>query len=391
MSTAKPIPAGVNFNKNKRKRTSTGDDVSTTASKASGRATPALAATIVTQRTDPFERVIQSLVDRGIPVPPPTALQHMRQTCSEAVSNYKNAHVTLQKAVTTHQKFAMASSNGTPVSSVLNHLKLPPHQTLTGVPDVMGDERVAAAMAASEKDIATARATATTLLTTVYAVQVEKAQELVEVPRCADALASTLNEYCVRIITRAGDPDTTVWQPCVSAIKAAFTDELKAVRFEFTARLDKEAMAKEAKAHAIETARADAEMADANRPIDEIVSEKVSVAVTALKESLEIEKKKQHPAPVEPNSKPKPRPKAAVTATASSSRDTPKPLKQTKLTMEKKSEKPTTEKKKGKGGKGAVGTEVEGKTHKGKPKGKGKVKAKPADTETAEESSDEST
>ncbi|KAJ6487937.1 hypothetical protein C8R45DRAFT_786420, partial [Mycena sanguinolenta] len=165
------------------------------------------------------------------------------------------------------------SSNGTPVSSVLNHLKLPPHQTLTGVPDVMGDERVAAAMAASEKDIATARATATTLLTTVYAVQVEKAQELVEVPRCADALASTLNEYCVRIITRAGDPDTTVWQPCVSAIKAAFTDELKAVRFEFTARLDKEAMAKEAKAHAIETACADAEMADANRPIDEIVSE----------------------------------------------------------------------------------------------------------------------
>ncbi|KAJ7929435.1 hypothetical protein B0H13DRAFT_1596238, partial [Mycena leptocephala] len=270
MSTTKSHPPGVISNK--RKRTSTGEDVST-AQKASGRATPVQATTIVTQRADPFERTIQSLVDRGISVPPPTSLQHMRQLCSEAVTNYKNAHVTLQKAVTTHQKFATASSNGTPVSSVVNHLKLPPHQTLNGVPDVMGDERVVAALASSEKDIATARTSTTTLLTTVYAVQVEKALELVDVPKCADALASALNEYCVRIITRAGDLDTTVWQPCVSAIKAAFTDEFKAVRFEFTARLDKEAMAKEAKAHAVETARADAEMADANRPIEEIVSE----------------------------------------------------------------------------------------------------------------------
>ncbi|KAJ7207474.1 hypothetical protein GGX14DRAFT_366211, partial [Mycena pura] len=270
MSSAKPLPLGVNFNK--RKRTSTGDDVST-ASKASGRATPAPATTVVTRRTDPFERTIQSLVDRGIPVPPPTSLQHLRQLCSDAVTNYKSAHVTLQKAVATHQKYATASSNGTPVSSVVNHLKLPPHQTLSGVPDVMSHMRVVEAMATSEKDIATARASATTLLTTVYAVQVEKAQELVDVPKCADALASTLEEYCVRIITRSGDPDITAWHPCVSAIKAAFVDEFKAVRFEFTARLDKEAMVKEAKAHAVETARADAEMADANRPIEEIVSE----------------------------------------------------------------------------------------------------------------------
>ncbi|KAF7369028.1 Cellobiose dehydrogenase [Mycena venus] len=220
--------------------TSTGDDVST-ASKASGRATPVPASTTVSQRTDPFERTIQSLVDRGIAVPPPTSLQYMRQMCSEAVTNYKNAHVTLQKAATTHQKFATASSNGTHVSSVVNHLKLPPHQTLNGVPDVMGDERVVAALASSEKDIATARASATTLLTTVYAVQVEKAQGLVDVPHARRA-------------------------PLSQRILPAFTDEFKAVRFEFTARLDKEAMVKEAKAHAVETARADAEMADANRP-----------------------------------------------------------------------------------------------------------------------------
>jgi hypothetical protein len=93
MSTTKSLPPNLNFNK--CKRTSTGDDVST-AQKASGRATSVQATTIVTQRADPFERTIQSLVDRGISVPPPTSLQHMRQLCSEAVTNYKNAHVTLQ-------------------------------------------------------------------------------------------------------------------------------------------------------------------------------------------------------------------------------------------------------------------------------------------------------
>ncbi|KAJ6477664.1 hypothetical protein C8R45DRAFT_833532, partial [Mycena sanguinolenta] len=270
MSTANPVPDGLNFRR--RKRESTGDDVST-APKALGRATKAQATTSTTQRADPFDRTIQSLNDRLIPTPPPTSLQHIKQLCTDAVSNYKAAHVTLQKAVTTHQKFATASSNGTPVSSVLNHMKLPPHQTLAGIPDVMGDERVAAAMELAEKDIASTHASGTTLLTTVYAVQVERAQELVDVHKCADALANALNEYCVRIITRAGDPDTTVWQPCVSALKAAFTDEFKAVRFEVTARQDRDAMVKEAKAQAVETARADAEMADANRPIEEIVSE----------------------------------------------------------------------------------------------------------------------
>ncbi|KAJ6465627.1 hypothetical protein C8R47DRAFT_1235643, partial [Mycena vitilis] len=211
----------------------------------------------------------------------------MRRLCSEAVTNFKGGHLTLQKAHATHTKFATASSNGTPVVSVTNHLRLPPHQTLAGVPDVMSDDRVLAAMASSEKDIATARTSATALLTTVYAVQAEKARGLVDVTKCADALAAALEQYCVRIITSAGDPDTKVWHPCVSAIKAAFTDELKAVRFEFTARLDKEATAKEAKANAVITARADAEMVDANRPIEEIITEKVDVALTAYKQTVE--------------------------------------------------------------------------------------------------------
>ncbi|KAJ7899748.1 hypothetical protein B0H13DRAFT_2336904 [Mycena leptocephala] len=236
----------------------------------------------------------------------------------------------------------------------------------------MGDERIVAAMAASENDIAIARASATTLLTTVYAVQLEKAQELVDVPKCADALASALNGYCVRIITCSSDPDTTVWQLCVSAIKATFTGEFKAIHFEFTA------------ANAVETARADAEMADANRPIEEIVSEKVNVAVQALKETLESEKKKLRPALTDaPISKPKPKSKPQANAKASSSMDASKPLKQTTLAVVRsKKDKPAKEKK-GKARKDVVDAEHMEDWSSAKSKGKGKAKTIPAEKETA--------
>ncbi|KAJ7887800.1 hypothetical protein B0H14DRAFT_3430412 [Mycena olivaceomarginata] len=256
-----------------------------------------------------------------------------------------------------------------------------PHQTLNSVPDVMGDEHVMAAMASSEKDIATARLSATTLLTTVYTVQVEKALELVDIPKCTEVLASALNEYYIHIIIHTGNQDTTVWQLCVSAIKAVFTNEFKVVHFKFTVRLDKEAMVKEAKVHAVEIAHADTEMTDTNRPIEEIVSEKVNVAISAFKETWENEKKKQCPAPANLNSKPK---------TTSSSKDASKPLKQMTLALVKKRDKPAKEKK-GKARKSVDSTEAKEKSLKGKLNGKGKVKAKPAVTEMIEESSDDST
>jgi hypothetical protein len=273
------------------------------------------------------------------------------------MSNYKKAYDTLQKAAATHQKFAAVSSNGQPVSSVLTHLRLPPHQTLLGVPDIMADECVVAAMAATEKDIAMACMSASTLLTTVYAVQVEKVLELVDIPRSADMLAVALHGYCIRIITSAGDPDTQAWHPCVSAIKAMFTDKFKAVRFEYTAHLDKEA-----KANAVITACADAEMVDANRPIEEIVSEKVNVTITGWlplrsfpsmlselsprlfsiqrdpREEEEEEAPRSHRAPRAKQVKP-------VNATASS----PKTAKLTQTTLPMAKKKATAEKK----GKGA--------------------------------------
>ncbi|KAK7027126.1 hypothetical protein R3P38DRAFT_3191444 [Favolaschia claudopus] len=214
-----------------------------------------------------------------------------------------------------------------------------------------------------------------TYLTTVYAVQVEKARERVDVAKNADMFAATLTENCAPVSS-------------------------------FTARLDRDATTKEADAQAVLTARADAEMVDANRPIEEIIAEKVNTAVvtkfgclTSLplllaslaKESTEPEKKKQRPAPAASNSKQttntKPKQKAAK---ASSSKDSSKPLKQTKLDLQKK-EKPVLEKKKGTSGKHASGNDAGEKSKKdsvskGKSSGKAKATAKAADPETTGES-----
>ncbi|KAJ6534380.1 hypothetical protein B0H19DRAFT_964579, partial [Mycena capillaripes] len=195
----------------------------------------------------------------------------MRGLCSDAVTSYKAAQRTLQNAMATYDKFALASSNGNVPSPVLMHLKLPPHQTLQGIPDVMVNPRVVEVMTLTMNNITSTQKSTTNLLTTVYTVQVEKARELVDVAKCADVLGSTLNEYCDRIMTRAGKLDLAAWQPCVSALKAAFTDELRASHLELTARLDKEAAATEAKATATLVTRADAEMADANLPIKEMI------------------------------------------------------------------------------------------------------------------------
>ncbi|KAK6966376.1 hypothetical protein R3P38DRAFT_3299874 [Favolaschia claudopus] len=241
-----------NSNSNKRKRTTTGDDVSTAAKAADGtQSNPAAQA--LTKWTKAFERSIQNCTDQGISIPPPTSLAFMKTKGSDAVTQFREAHHDLQRAVAT-EKYATASSTGKHTSAVLGNMKFPPHKTLQGF-DVMTDVRVVEALAAAEKDLATAHSSTSTYLTTVYAVQVEKARERVDVAKNADMFAATLTEYCVRIITLAGDPDTAAWQPCVSAVKATLTEQLKGTRFEFTARLDRDATTKEADAQAVLTTR----------------------------------------------------------------------------------------------------------------------------------------
>ncbi|KAJ7451294.1 hypothetical protein FB451DRAFT_985804, partial [Mycena latifolia] len=157
--------------------------------------------------------------------------------------------------------------NGMVPSVVTNNMKLPQHALIQGIDGVAEDQRVKEAEAAAAKDIATAHATATNYMLTLYTVQVEKCRAQLDVTACANAMAASLTEYAHGIITSSGDDDITVWTPCIAFLQTAFVKETKNLKFEFTAVLQKEAESKETKANAVHTARADAVMEDATRPI----------------------------------------------------------------------------------------------------------------------------
>ncbi|KAJ7107603.1 hypothetical protein C8R43DRAFT_905642, partial [Mycena crocata] len=205
-----------------------------------------------------------------------------REIYSESLTSYRSSQTALQRAMTTQSKFGLASSNGAVPSVVQNHMKLPPHQLVQGAAGAEDKEEVATAKAAAVKEIAVVHATTTTYLLTLYRVQVEECRAHVSVTTCADAFATTLTEYGQRIITSAGDADLTQWEACIDLLKAAFTLGLQSLKFEFTARLDRDSASKEAKAAAVQTGNADAKMCDATKPIDQIMDEKLAKFKLAL-------------------------------------------------------------------------------------------------------------
>lgn len=226
----------------------------------------------------------QSLIDlagTGTVVPPTVALVFY-ETYSDCVSHFKSAQSTLQRAMASQSKFALATANGVVPSSLSKHLKLPPHQPLQAAIGALEDERVVAAKTAAETAIATARTSTISFLSTLHTVQVEKCRNQIDVKATVNALGTALTTYAHGIISASDDDVLTVWDPCVTLLKTALTSELKTLKFEFTARLQKEAESRDAKATAVANARADAEMEVDTRPIDEMLNEKIQRALAKL-------------------------------------------------------------------------------------------------------------
>ncbi|KAJ6508120.1 hypothetical protein DFH09DRAFT_276511 [Mycena vulgaris] len=248
-------------------------------------------------------------------------------------------------------------------------MKLPPHQLVQGAAGAADKQEVTDAKTAAVKDIAAAHSTTTKYLVTLYGAQVEECRARVHVPTCADVFAKALNEYGERIITNAGDTDLTQWEACITLIKAAFALDLQSLKFEFTARLEREAESREAKANAVATANTDTEMLDATKPIAQIIDDKVKLALAA--QALEAKKtqKKAKPSTSNEASAPHKASSSKTPAVSSSSTKTSAKAKPKKASGSKKPDtKPKKEKKRKAPGseKGATGNTK--KTAKGKGK-----------------------
>ncbi|KAJ7182470.1 hypothetical protein C8R43DRAFT_967277 [Mycena crocata] len=322
MSTNKSLPSGVSFQRNKRRREHSADDES-----LSSRPNPVMPSGSqegtagMPRRSTQWQRILDDLAANGQSVPPPAVAAKFYDIYSAGLTRYKSTQTALQRAQSTLSKFGQVSSNGAIPSSVSNHLKLPLFQPIQLAADAVSDERVVDAKKAAEKDIATALQSSVKLLTTFYEVQVETCRNMLDVATCADAYANALTEYGKSIMTASGDADidVNVWQTCITRLKVAFTLEIKNLKYDFTARTMSEAEAKEAKANAVLTARADAEMADATRPIGEMLDEKVVRAVAEEMERQKPKKKAKIPPSDGTSSTSKaPPPKPGATRTSSS-------------------------------------------------------------------------
>ncbi|KAJ6492517.1 hypothetical protein C8R47DRAFT_975987, partial [Mycena vitilis] len=281
----KTLPAHLRFTKDKTGTTSEGSALKRKRESSSGGAVvtatayadpnkkPAAAAsTAVDAPVDKVPGIWRLILDEAaaasLPVPPATVVLKMAEIREECLTGFRSAQSWLQKANSTNEKFARALSTGSVPSVVSAHLKLPPLQVMKGAPGIESDPKVAEARTVAEKDIETATASSTKLVGAFYTAQANAIRRLVHVPTVSDVFAKTLKEYAARVVTDAlgGDAATNIWDPVIERFKATLVTELESLNYEFVAVLARESETKEAKANAVETARADAEMVDATRP-----------------------------------------------------------------------------------------------------------------------------
>ncbi|KAJ7786742.1 hypothetical protein B0H14DRAFT_2400261, partial [Mycena olivaceomarginata] len=192
--------------------------------------------------------------------------------------DYQNAQKQLQKSELTAEQFAQATSDGAIPSIVSNAVKLPNLQLLKGTPGVeVTDTDIVLVSKAAKEAIDAARKVAVELGSAVYAVQVAHCKAGVDVTKCADRLAATLKEYSSTIIlSTQSDGDVHIWDVFIQRLRNAFASELIDLSFNFVARVRNEALEKEAKANAVTTARATAETSNTAKPIQEILTEKMT-------------------------------------------------------------------------------------------------------------------
>ncbi|KAJ6630638.1 hypothetical protein B0H10DRAFT_1938837 [Mycena sp. CBHHK59/15] len=267
-------------------------------------------------RPSPDQRqcILNVIAASGTLEPPPTALEWFREIYSVSLLDYKSSQTALQKAVATQSKFGLSSSNGAVPVVISHHIKLPVHQPLKGAKGTVDDTRVVEAKTALERHGQRYD----------YCYQVEHFQAQVNITMCADKFVATLTTYAKRIFQSTGDADLTSWQPCIALVKPAFLAKIKTLKLEFVAHLDKEFAAREAKADAVATARADTEMAEATKPIADIVTEKIKLL---LPQAIVKENKKSTK-----QVKPLPSNEAASSSKATASKPKPSTLSTTKST-----------------------------------------------------------
>ncbi|KAJ6567657.1 hypothetical protein DFH09DRAFT_1081104 [Mycena vulgaris] len=378
---------GLHFNKRKREDSAGGSVGTATTYASAGSKQSAAAASArapASVQQTPWQGVLATLGTGVYPSLPPTVLAHFHAEYAKGLSDYKAAQLGLARAGRDSVQFR------TPFD-----LKVPSFQALKGAESVPEDASCVEVKDKLEKEIALVQRTATTYLTTLYDAQVALFKAKLDITAGSDALAASLSEYAQQLLTNADDPDPTVWQPCVTLIKAAYLAETRNLKLEYAAILVKEHDDLRAKADAIAVAEQDAVMTDSTAPVvDTVVSSLKLLLPAAL---AELKKKDdaaaaQKAKPSNEASSSKPHPKGPKASSSSSTKAPPTKTQrkdhhgrndsragsrnsQNSASTSNSNARQSTSKDRSNGKKGGSGRDVE-RTEKAKSAGKKKQKSK---------------
>ncbi|KAF7341957.1 hypothetical protein MSAN_02051800 [Mycena sanguinolenta] len=215
-----------------------------------------------------WRRIFAEARDEGKSCPPPSAILKLGEIRSDHLIDFHSAQSSVAKAMAANDKFKAIISAGEIPSVVSNAVRLPALQPLKGVVnfDFSAVPAFVEAKAAAERDIAAAVASSTKFVTEYYEAQLAEVRKQLNVTAAVTSGTPLLDRLC-----------------------ELMTIELETLNFEYVALLKRDADAKtaKAKAAAVSIGHADAEMADATKPIAELIKEAVGVKYKALEKEVQ--------------------------------------------------------------------------------------------------------
>ncbi|KAE9398579.1 hypothetical protein BT96DRAFT_787284, partial [Gymnopus androsaceus JB14] len=201
-------------------------------------------------------------------------VKHMLELYKEGLTDFRASQRALQKALTYERKFeSQVAKDGIP-SFITNVLKGPTFQFPDPIKGEVSD-RIDYVEAQTEYTLALSTATQAAVKYTraCHSATVALSRERVNVDTCTTSLLESMTAYVTEIISSTGRGVPTQWNAYLTAVSNAYSNDLDAASYDFTASQLHASSTRDAKNAAVVAARHDAELKEATKPVGKIIDE----------------------------------------------------------------------------------------------------------------------
>jgi hypothetical protein len=214
-------------------------------------------------------------------IPPRAAVSQFIELYNSAILGYRKAVRAHSNSSALRDRFIQESEAGGIPAEVSRMLKGASFTfpAIVGA-EAQADDVVSSALEAMNASVAASRIATIAYLRACHDKSVEISKKLVSVQSRQENLAIDLASYAGLILADAGFPSNR-WTAFINAVVLALKDELEDVSIDVHAQIYLERREKLAKASAVASAAADAEMADGTRPVQDIIAKEVATQGSA--------------------------------------------------------------------------------------------------------------